>query len=249
MTLENLTLVLIFAVATYFCSRLVEVVTVYEYQKGLLYQKGSFQKTLGAGRYYYLKDRSSIAVIDTRRRLIMLPGQEILTKDNVSLKISLAGFYEVSDPVKAQHQSENYEKELYTISQLVLRDLVGKFTIDEFLEKSDEINDQLFIGVSDSATKLGLSVSTLAVKDTMLPGNLKRAFSSILEAQKDAQRQLEKARGEQAVLRSLANSSGLYENNPMLLQARLVQVLSNGTNNVVFNADNKVGMKDMLKVS
>jgi hypothetical protein len=78
----------------------------------------------------------------------------------------------------------------------------------------------------------------------MLPANLKRAFAGVLEAQKEAQRQLEKARGEQAVLRNLANSSAMYASNPMLLQARLVQVLDGGNNNVVFKTDDMLVPKD-----
>ena len=78
----------------------------------------------------------------------------------------------------------------------------------------------------------------------MLPTNIKKAFSGILEEQKEAQRQLEKARGEQAVLRKLANVSGLYDVNPMLPQARLIQALSAGNNSVVFNADHKILSKE-----
>lgn len=73
----------------------------------------------------------------------------------------------------------------------------------------------------------------------MLPANLKKAFSGILEARKESQTQLEKARGEQAVLRNLANAAGLYETNPQLLQARIIQTLANGNNTIVFGAEEK----------
>ena len=233
--------------ALYCWSRFFAVVTIYDYQKGLFYKKGSFVKILSAGKYYYLKSNSAIEVIDTRKTLVTLPGQEILTKDNVNIKITLVGFYEVTDPVQAKHQSENYVTEFYNLSQIILRDLVGAVTIDELLEKKGEIDTQLLTNISEKVKGLGLTISSLAVKDIMLPANLKRAFSGILEAQKEAQRQLEKARGELAVLRNLANSSGMYETNPMLLQARLVQALSTGNNSIVFNADDKMTIKDKQK--
>jgi hypothetical protein len=85
-------------------------------------------------------------------------------------------------------------------------------------------------------------VSGLAVRDVMLPANLKKAYSGALEAQKEAQKNLEKARGEQAVLRSLANSSKLYEEHPSLLQARVIQALANGNNSIVFGADDKMSI-------
>ena len=230
-----------------FWVRLFDFLTIYEFQKGILYKNGSFVKILDAGKHYYHKSNSMIHVLDIRKNLINLPGQEVLTKDNVSIKITLVGFYEITDPIKAVHQSENYVTEFYNLSQIVLRNLVGAVSIDELLEKKGEIDAQLLAGVSEKAKDLGLTVSTLSVKDIMLPANLKKAFSGILEARKEAQRQLEKARGEQAVLRSLANSSSMYESNPMLLQARLVQALSTGNNNIVFNVDDKITLKEKPK--
>lgn len=230
-----------------FWVRLFDFLTIYEFQKGILYKNGSFVKILDAGKHYYHKSNSMIHVLDIRKNLINLPGQEVLTKDNVSIKITLVGFYEITDPIKAVHQSGNYVTEFYNLSQIVLRNLVGAVSIDELLEKKGEIDAQLLAGVSEKAKDLGLTVSTLSVKDIMLPANLKKAFSGILEARKEAQRQLEKARGEQAVLRSLANSSGMYESNPMLLQARLVQALSTGNNNIVFNVDDKITLKEKPK--
>ena len=222
-------------------ARYVSRIVVYEFQKGLLYKKGSFVKLLGPGQYRYIKPRTDIQLIDVRRQLVLLPGQDILTKDNISLKFSLCGFIEVTDPVKAKHQTANYLSEFYNHAQIALRDIVASFTIDELLEKKGEIDAQLLAKVTDKASALGLTVSSLAVRDVMLPANLKKAFAGILEARKEAQKQLEKARGEQAVLRNLANSSAMFDGNPMLLQARIIQSLSSGNNTVIFNApDNDI---------
>lgn len=247
MSFEVLLLLLTLAAVLYCWIRCFVSVTIFEFQKGLLYKKGAFVKTLSAGKYHYIKSRSTIEVVDTRKTMLTLPGQEILTKDNVNIKITLVGFYEVSDPVKAKHQSENYMTEFYNISQIMLRELVGAITIDELLEKKGALDTQLLTGISEKVKGIGLSVSILSVKDIMLPANLKKAFSGILEAQKEAQRLLEKARGEQAVLRNLANSSGMYESNPMLLQARLIQSLATGNNSIVFSADDKLAVKEKQK--
>ena len=227
----------------YILSGIIGYVVIYEFQKGLLYRHGAFKQVLGAGKHYYLKRSSSIEVIDVRKTMFTLPGQEILTRDNISLKVSLTGFYEITDPVLARHSSTNYVVELYNQAQIILRDLIGALTFEEVLEKKIEIDAQLLATTTEMAKALGLTVTTLAIRDIMLPANLKKAFSGVLEAQKEAQRQLEKARGEQAVLRSLANGSQMYEANPMLLQARLVQALSSGENSIVFNADDGVVIK------
>jgi regulator of protease activity HflC (stomatin/prohibitin superfamily) len=234
-------------VALYCRMRFIAGITIFDFQKGLLYRSGSFVKLLDAGRYRYLKSRSVIQIVDTRKKLISLSGQDILTKDNVNVKISLAGFYQIADPVKANRQSQNYADELYNIAQMALRNIAGSFTLDALLEKKSEMDAMLLATVAPKAEELGLSVSTIAMKDIMLPANLKKAYSGVLEAQKEAQRQLEKARGEQAVLRSLANASVLYESNPMLLQARIIQALSVGNNTIVFGADDKLTINEKPK--
>lgn len=244
MTPETMLVLIALVAGFYLWLRLLASVTIYEFQKGLLYRRGSFVKLLGAGKHYYMRTRSVIEVMDMRKSLVTLPGQEVLTKDNINIKITLAGFYEISDPVRAKHLSSNYLAEFYSLSQILLRDLVSAVTLDALLEKKGEIDTQLLAGITGKAAALGLHVSALSIKDIMLPANLKKAFSGVLEAQKEAQRQLEKARGEQAVLRNLANSSSLYENNPMLLQARLVQALSGGNNSIVFGAGDKAALKE-----
>lgn len=231
-------------VAGFLIARLFSTLTIYEYQRGIFYRDGVFAGVKGAGKYRYWKARSSVQVVDVRKAMLAIPGQEILTKDNINLKISLVGAYEISDPVRALHGSLSYVADLYSLAQVVLRDLVAQVTMDELLEKQRDLDAKLLAAVSEGAAQLGITVGQLAVKDIMLPANLKRAFSAVLEAKKDSLRQLEQARGEQAVLRSLANSSALYENNPSLLQARLVQALSAGNNSIVFGGDGKVVVKD-----
>ncbi len=237
-------LVLSVVSALYCYKKIFGVVTLYQFHKGLLYKNGSFEKILTAGKYHYIKASTLIKIIDIRMMMILLSGQDILTKDNVNIKMTMVSSYQVTDPVKAHHHSEDYSTVFYNLAQITLRNLVGAVTIEELLEKKGEIDTQLLAAIQEKAQELGITVSMLAIKDIMLPANLKKAFSGILEAQKEAQRQLEKARGEQAVLRSLANTSNLYEANPTLLQARLVQTLSSGNNSIVFNTDNKPYRKD-----
>jgi regulator of protease activity HflC (stomatin/prohibitin superfamily) len=191
---------------------------------------------LGAGAYRFLHGSTDIKVVDTRRAMVSLPGQEILTQDNISVKLSLCGFYEIKDPVKAHHATQNYQTEFYSHAQVALRDIVAGYTLDDLLSKKNEIDSLLLAKVAPASEALGLAVSTLSVRDVMLPASVKKAFSGIMEARKDAQKQLEKARGEQAVLRNLANASSMFDGNPMLLQARIIQSLSGGSNTIIFNA-------------
>jgi regulator of protease activity HflC (stomatin/prohibitin superfamily) len=216
--------------------------TVFEYQKGLLFKDGKLSRELDAGHYRYLSKRSTIEVFDLRRRALDLIGQEILTKDNVSIRLSVVGQIQVTEPMKVLQQSESYMAEVYALTQLALRDAVSTMTLDELLVNRTALDQLIQSNVTERANDMGLSITNLAVRDIMLPPNLKKAYAGVLEAQKNAQVNLEKARGEQAVLRSLANSSKLYAENPSLLQARVIQALSTGKNTIVFGADDQISI-------
>lgn len=207
---------------------------VYAYQKGLLFDKGVLKTVLGAGAHRYASRYQSIQTVDTRKTIVTLSGQDILTRDNVNIKLTLVGFYEVVDVVKAMTGHASFVVTLHNLAQIELRRIVNTLTIDELLEGKTDLDKAIQSSLASHGKTLGLTLSDFAIRDVMLPANLKRAFAGLLEAQKEAQRQLEKARGEQAVLRSLANASKLYEGNPMLLQARLIQTLSTGNNSIVF---------------
>lgn len=212
---------------------------IYDHQKGLLYRDGAFVRLVGAGRYRIDKERTEIEVYDMRESMLSIPVQDVLTADKVNVKISLAGLYSIADPQALKSAADHYLGRLYTDAQLALRDLVATLTVDELLNRRTELDDRLLEAVRNKAADMGLTLLRLAVRDIVLPANLKRAYAGIVEAQKEAQRQLEKARGEQAVLRSLANSSKMYDSNPSLLQARIVQALADGKNTIVFNGDGK----------
>jgi regulator of protease activity HflC (stomatin/prohibitin superfamily) len=214
--------------------------TVFEYQKGLLFKDGKLTKELDAGHYRTISKRSTIEIFDLRQRALDLIGQEILTKDNVSIRLSVVGQIQVTEPMKVLQQSESYMAEVYALTQLALRDAVSTLTLDELLVNRTALDQLIQSNVTERAKDMGLTITNLAVRDIMLPANLKKAYAGVLEAQKNAQVSLEKARGEQAVLRSLANSSKLYSENPSLLQARVIQALSTGKNTIVFGTDDQI---------
>lgn len=219
-------------------------VSVFDFQKGLLYRNGRFEKVLEAGRYRFFGKASHVDIYDMRDIIVTLPGQDILTRDKINLKLSLTGKYRIADPRKAKESAQYYTSDFYDSVQMLLRDEVAALSMEEMLERKAEIDERLFAAAKDKADALGLTLVSLGIRDVILPANLKRAFAGVLEARKEAEKQLEKARGEQAVLRSLANSSKMYDSNPSLLQARIVQALEDGRNTIVFNADGRITISD-----
>lgn len=226
---------IIIASAVLWWQRNVFVVLVYDYQKGLLYRHGHLIGLVDAGRYRVVHTYSSIIPVDMRKTHIFIPAQEIFTRDRIFIKVTLDGFYQVADVIRAHHLSDYSSREFYTMVQVALRNTISSLTLDEVLDRRKELGANLEEAMRVPAQELGLELSSIVIKDILMPASVRKAYAGILEAQKEAQKKLEQARGEQAVLRNLANSSAIYDKNPMLLQARLIQALGSGANSIVFN--------------
>jgi regulator of protease activity HflC (stomatin/prohibitin superfamily) len=192
----------------------------------LLYRHGRLLRRLDAGRHRLWGTGHAIHRVDLRKATLALPGQEVLTADNVGLKISLALTWQISDPVKALHEVQNWRDSLYQTVQLALRSVIAAQTSETLLEKRLEIGAQLLANAAPEAEKIGITLSALAVKDVMLPADLKRLFSEVLKAKQEGIAALERARGETAALRNLANAAKMLEGNPSLQNLRLLQTMA-----------------------
>ena len=199
--------------------------TVLEYQKGLRYVDGRFAGVVGPGRYWAWRDRPTYVVIDLRSMDIAVPGQEVLTSDGIGLKISLAVRMRIVDPVAALHETSSYHSAIYTAAQVALRQQVALMTVDDVMQRRETIGPEVLRQTVARAHDIGIELEEVAVKDLMLPAATKRLFSQIVEARQQGLAALEKARGETAALRNLANAAQLLEDKPSLLQLRLLHQL------------------------
>jgi regulator of protease activity HflC (stomatin/prohibitin superfamily) len=193
---------------------------------GLLYHKGKFVTQLTAGRHIRWGRYYTLDAQDVRRTSLVIAGQEVLTSDNVGLKLSLLLVYQVVDAVKAAHETQNWQSDLYNAAQIALRGAVGGVAVETLLGQRLELGAQLLARVQPDAGKIGINVHSIEVKDVMFPAELKRAFNEVLKSRQEGQVALERARGESAALRNLANAARLLEGNPALLNLRLMQSLS-----------------------
>ena len=197
---------------------------------GLLYHKGKFARVLAPGRHVHWGRHFTIRWVDVRRASLLIAGQDVLTADNVGLKLSLLVTYQVSDPVKATHDTQNWQSDLHNAAQLALRTVVGGVAVEALLGQRLEIGAQLLARVQPEAAKIGINVHAVEVKDVMFPADLKRAFADVLKAKQEGQAALERARGESASLRNLANAARVLEGNPALMNLRLMQSLTAAQN-------------------
>lgn len=131
--------------------------------------------------------------------------------------------YQVADPVTAAHAAQNWLADLYHVAQLALRAVVNGLAVESLWCQRLELGGQLLARVQSEAARIGVTVQTVEVKDVMFPAELKRAFADVLKAKQEGQAALERARGETAALRNLANAARLMEGNPALLNLRLIQ--------------------------
>lgn len=193
---------------------------------GLLYQHGKFVQVLGPGRHIRWGRNFTVTPSDTRKATLAVAGQDVLTADNIVVKLTLVVTHQITDPAKAAHDTQNWYGDLYTSAQLALRAVVGSVAAEALLTQRPDLAPQLLSRVQPDAAKIGLTVHAVEVKDVMLPADLKRAFADTLKAKQEGLAALERARGESAALRNLANAARVLEGNPALMNLRLVQSLT-----------------------
>jgi len=219
-------------------------VIVKEHEFALHYRFGKFVALLEAGRHRFLGSYHEVKTLDKRATEFAITGQELLTKDQASLKVSGLVRYRISDPERYVNSSANPEAVLYTAGQIAIRDLVSEATLEDVLARNLESTAEFTKLVQVTAEQLGIEVETVLVKDLMPNGEIKGVLTETLLAKKRALIELEHARGEAAALRIKANAARLYEKHPALLQLEMIQALE--TNGLGVNNTFSFGGLDQL---
>jgi regulator of protease activity HflC (stomatin/prohibitin superfamily) len=200
---------------------------------GLLIVDGELRQVLkpGATAYWKYQRNVKVEIVDTRVTAMEVAGQEILTRDKVSLRVNLTALWQVTDAVKARASVSNAVDFIYKELQFALREAVGMRTLDELLADKGAIDRE----VAASAVKLeasGVAVRSVGVKDVILPGEMKTILNQVVEAEKVAQANLIRRREETAATRSLLNTARLMEENPTLLRLKELETLEKVTEKV-----------------
>lgn len=218
---------------------------VESYEKGLLFVNDQFVKELAQGMHYFWVNEITIVVkkADLRAQQIEISGQELLSKDKAALRISLFATYKVEDIKMALLDNKDYEKQLYVQFQLVLREFIGALTLDEILERKDEVSSYVLNAVKEKALTLGVVVIEAGVRDIILPGDVKEIMNQVLIAQKKAQANIITRREETASTRSLLNTAKLMEDNEMLFKLKemeYVEKIADKINNISVSGGSQV---------
>jgi regulator of protease activity HflC (stomatin/prohibitin superfamily) len=201
---------------------------------GLLIVDGELVKTLQPGLYAWWKFNRRVVVeqVDLRLQAMEVQGQEILTKDKVTLRVNLAAQYQITDPVKARSELVNFTEYLYREVQFALRQAVSARTLDTLLGNKGELDQAIYTVVSQKVSDFGIDVRSVGVKDVILPGDMKDILNQVVETEKVAQANVIKRREETAATRSLLNTARLMDENPTLLRLKELEVLEKVTEKV-----------------
>ena len=200
---------------------------VEEAKIGLLYIDNRFVRTLPPGKYGFWAVYGSprIDVVDLRRQTIEVPGQEILSRDKVSLRVNILAEYQVKDAVKAKQTIANFEAYFYRLLQLTMRQALGRKTLEEILTEKTEVDETTASAVRTEMNALGVEVGSIALKDIILPGEMREIMNQVVSAEKQAQANLIRRREETAATRSLLNTAKLLEGNPILVRLKELETL------------------------
>jgi regulator of protease activity HflC (stomatin/prohibitin superfamily) len=201
---------------------------------GLLFIDGKLVRTLDAGAYAFWNFQKNVfaEVIDLRVQSLEVSGQELLTKDKVSLRVNLAASMRVTDPVAARTKVAKYGDHLYRELQYGLRKAVSAKTLDELLGDKASLDADIFAYVRSQVGGLGLEVLGVGVKDLILPGEMKDILNGVVQAEKTAQANVIRRREEANATRSLLNTARLIEESPVLMRLKELEALEKVTEKI-----------------
>jgi regulator of protease activity HflC (stomatin/prohibitin superfamily) len=208
-------------------AQLFHIFDVEEGQVGLFTLDGEFKEVLAAGRHVFWKSglRVGMRVMDLRELSMDVAGQEIMTRDKVSLRMNALVTYRVADAKKAFTAVENFIQALYRDAQLALRAVVGTHALDALLAEKDTVSSELEGLVKKRAAEYGVAVKAVGIRDLILPGEMKELLNQVVQAKKAAEAALITRREETAAMRSQANTAKLLENNSTLMRLKELEAL------------------------
>ena len=202
-------------------------ITVKQFQRGLEYRNGRFVGEVGPGRYrLWALGGREITVVDMREQSLQIAGQEVLTADNVPVRLNVVGRFRVTDATRAIHEVTSYHSAVYEAAQLACRQAAATRTAEEFLAQRTALSEELTAATAPRAAEFGVQVVSVAIKDATLGAVLRAAYEAKLVAEQKGQAALIEARHQVAAARAEANAARVLAENPVLLRQREIEVLA-----------------------
>jgi len=197
-----------------------------EYERGVIFRLGRvLGSPKGPGLIILIPVIDKMVKVSLRTVVLDVPPQDVITRDNISVKVNAVVYFRVMDPSKAIIAVENYLYATSQLAQTTLRSVLGQAELDELLSQREKINERLQ-GILDTHTEpWGIKVSNVEVKNVDLPQEMQRAIAKQAEAERERRSKVISAEGEYQAATKLADASDILSRNPMSLQLRYLQTL------------------------
>ena len=199
---------------------------VKEYERGVIFRLGRLVGARGPGLFFLVPGIEKMEKIDLRVVTLDVPSQEVITKDNVPVKVNAVCYFRVLDPEKAIVEIEDFIMATSQISQTTLRSVVGQADLDEVLSSRDKINTELQEIIDQATDPWGIKVSRVEIKDVQLPADMQRAIARQAEAERDRRAKVIHAQGEFEASVKLTEAAKIIDLSPSAIQLRYLQTLT-----------------------
>jgi len=200
---------------------------LYEYERGVVFRLGRvLHTTKGPGLIMVFWPVDRMARVSMRTYVDDVPSQDVITRDNVSVKVNAVVYFHVTDPMQAVLQVENYLYATSQVSQTTLRSILGQAELDELLAERDKINRRLQEMIDQQTDPWGVKVSAVEVKHVDLPDTMQRAMARQAESERERRAKVIHAEGEFQASGRLRDAAETIEGHPMAMQMRFLQTLS-----------------------
>ncbi|ACY46927.1 slipin family protein [Rhodothermus marinus] len=199
---------------------------LYEYQRGVIFRMGrALPEPKGPGIVLVFWPIDRMVRVSLRTFVHDVPEQDVITRDNVSVRVNAVVYFRVVDPMKAVLEVEDYRYATTQLSQTSLRSIVGQVELDELLAEREKINRRLQEVIDQQTDPWGIKVSLVEVKHVDLPEHMKRAMAKQAESERERRAKVIHAQGELQAAEQLAQAAAMLEAHPMAMQMRFLQTL------------------------
>ena len=196
-----------------------------EYERGVIFRFGRLKGAKGPGIFLIIPFIDKMIKVDLRIVTLDVPPQEIITRDNVPVKVNAVAYFKVIDPEKSIVAIENFRAATLQISQTTLRSILGQAELDDLLSGRDKINKELQIVIDEQTEPWGIKVLIVEIKDVELPQTIQRAFAKQAEAERERRAKIINAEGEFQASEKLSEAARVLSEFPVSVQLRFLQTL------------------------
>ncbi len=211
---------------------------VNEYERGVIFRLGRVTGAKGPGLFFIIPIIDKMVKVNLQTVTADIPPQDVITKDNVTVRVNAVTYFNVVDPVRAVVAIQNYQYATSQVAQTTLRSILGQVDLDDLLIKRDEINQQLQRIIDDLTNPWGVKVTLVEVKDVELPESMRRAMARQAEAERERRAKVIHAKGEFEAAESLGKAAAVLEARPAAMQLRtlatMVDVAADRNSTLIF---------------